>query len=95
MAGMGRAYDVAIRRAASLVREHRWTAAIEAYNEALAEAPQDVAALTGLGLAYAQAGQLDKALSAYRTLHEGLDDSVDSSVVQLLRRMPSRIMRAR
>lgn len=55
-----------MRRAAGLVREHRWTTAIEAYNEALAEYPQDVAALTGLGLAYAQTGQSDKALSAYR-----------------------------
>ena len=66
MAGNRRAYDTAIRRAAGLVREHRWTTAIEAYNEALAEYPQDVAALTGLGLAYAQTGQSDKALSAYR-----------------------------
>jgi tetratricopeptide (TPR) repeat protein len=66
VAGNRRTYDAAIRRAASLVREHRWSMAIEAYNEALAEYPQDVAALTGLGLAYAQTGQSDKALSAYR-----------------------------
>ena len=66
MAGNRRAYDTAIRRAAGLVREHRWTTAIEAYNQALAEYPENVAALTGLGLAYAQTGQLDKALSAYR-----------------------------
>jgi tetratricopeptide (TPR) repeat protein len=66
VAGNRRAYDAAIRRAAGLVREHRWSTAVEAYNEALAEYPQDVAALTGLGLAYAQTGQSDKALSAYR-----------------------------
>jgi tetratricopeptide (TPR) repeat protein len=66
VAGNRRTYDAAIRRAAGLVREHRWSTAIEAYNEALAEYPQDVAALTGLGLAYAQTGQSDKALSAYR-----------------------------
>jgi tetratricopeptide (TPR) repeat protein len=66
VAGNRRAYEAAIRRAASLVREQRWSAAIGEYNEALSEYPQDVAALTGLGLAYVRTEQPEKALSAYR-----------------------------
>jgi tetratricopeptide (TPR) repeat protein len=80
LAGNRRAYDAAIRRAASLVQEHRWSTAVEAYNEALAEYPHDVAALTGLGLAYAQTGQPDKALSAYRQAAERAPDNPEVAV---------------
>ena len=46
--------------------EAQWAEAIRAYNEALAEYPEDLVALTGLGLAYIETEQPDKALSAYR-----------------------------
>jgi tetratricopeptide (TPR) repeat protein len=93
VAGNRRAYDTAVRRAASLVREHRWSTAIEAYNEALAEYPQDVAALTGLGLAYAQTGQSDKALSAYRQAADLSSDNPEviirlASMLERLARWP-------
>jgi tetratricopeptide (TPR) repeat protein len=55
-----------MRRAESLVREAKWASAIPAYNEALSEYPEDLVALTGLGLAYIETEQPDKALSAYR-----------------------------
>jgi tetratricopeptide (TPR) repeat protein len=55
-----------MRRAESLVREAEWTSAIPAYNEALSEYPEDLVALTGLGLAYIETDQPAKALSAYR-----------------------------
>jgi tetratricopeptide (TPR) repeat protein len=93
VAGNRRAYDAAIRRAANLVREHRWSTAIEAYNDALTEYPQDVAALTGLGLAYSQTGQADKALSAYRHAADLSSDNPEviirlASMLERLARWP-------
>lgn len=66
MAGNRRAFDAAMKRAASLAMERKWSKAIEEYEKALAEFPQDVAALTGIGLAYVETKQLDKALQVYR-----------------------------
>lgn len=66
MAGNRRAYESAIQRAAELAQSRRWTGALEEYNKALAEFPQDVAALTGLGLAYVETRQLEKALHTYQ-----------------------------
>ena len=66
MAGNRRVYETALRRAEDLVREANWSDAIPAYNEALAEYPKDLVALTGLGKAYIETDQPDKALSAYR-----------------------------
>ncbi|MBN1641581.1 MAG: tetratricopeptide repeat protein [Anaerolineae bacterium] len=66
MAGNRRAYDGAIKRAANLVWNKHWSRAIDEYSKALAEFPNDLAALTGLGLAYAETQQLEQALSAYK-----------------------------
>ncbi len=66
MAGNRRAYDAAVKRAASLAWEQKWSKAIEEYNKALAEFPQDVNALTGLGLAYVETRQFREALEAYK-----------------------------
>ncbi len=66
MAGNRRAYDVAMKRAANLAWETKWPRAIEEYEKALAEFPQDVAGLTGLGLAYVETRQLAKALDVYK-----------------------------
>jgi len=66
VAGNRRAFDAAMKRAASLAMESKWSKAIEEYEKALAEFPQDVAALTGIGLAYVETKQLDKALQVYK-----------------------------
>jgi tetratricopeptide (TPR) repeat protein len=66
VAGNRRAYDGAIKRAANLVWNKHWSRAIQEYTKALGEFPNDLAALTGLGLAYAETQQLEQALSAYK-----------------------------
>lgn len=66
MAGNRRAFDALMKRAASLAWDKKWSRAIEEYDKALAEFPDDVAALTGLGLAYAETKQLEKALATYQ-----------------------------
>lgn len=65
MAGNRRAYEAAMKRAASLAWEKKWSKAIEEYEKALAEF-QDVAVLTGIGLAYVETRQLEKALQVYK-----------------------------
>jgi len=66
MAGNRRAYEAAIKRAANYAWDKKWSRAIEAYERALSEFPDDVTALTGLGLAYAETRQLERALEVYR-----------------------------
>jgi tetratricopeptide (TPR) repeat protein len=66
VAGNRRAYDAAMKRAADLAWDRKWSRAIEEYGRALGEFPQDVTALTGLGLAYVETRQLEKALDTYR-----------------------------
>jgi tetratricopeptide (TPR) repeat protein len=66
VAGNRRVYDAAMKRAASLAWENKWSRAIEEYEKALIEFPQDVAGLTGLGLAYVETRQLAKALDVYK-----------------------------
>lgn len=66
MAGNRRAYEAAMKRAANLAWDKKWSRAIEEYRRALAEFPQDVTVLTGLGLAYAETRQLEQALAMYR-----------------------------
>jgi tetratricopeptide (TPR) repeat protein len=65
VAGNRRAYNAAIKRAADLAWRKKWSVAIQEYGKALDEFPQDVAALTGLGLAYVETHQLERALSTY------------------------------
>jgi tetratricopeptide (TPR) repeat protein len=66
VAGNRRAYETAMKRAASLAWDKKWSRAIEEYSKALDEFPQDVTTLTGLGLAYAETRQLEKALNMYK-----------------------------
>ena len=66
MAGNRRAYEGAMKRAANLAWGKRWARAIDEYKKALTEFPKDVTALTGLGLAYAETQQLEKALASYK-----------------------------
>jgi len=55
-----------MRAGADAAWDRNWDQAITAYRRALKEFPHDVNALTGLGLAYSGAGQLEAALDAYR-----------------------------
>lgn len=63
-------FEESMRVAANAAWEKKWGQAIEAYQYALTEFPDDVSALTGLGGAYAGAGQLGAALESYQRASE-------------------------
>ena len=89
MAGNRRVYEAATKRAASLAWDRKWSRAIDEYNRALAEFPEDVAALTGLGLAYAETKQLEKALATYKRAANLSPDNPEAiqRVAQMFERM--------
>jgi tetratricopeptide (TPR) repeat protein len=89
VAGNRRAYNTAMQRAAHLAGEKKWSPAIQEYGRALDEFPRDVAALTGLGLAYVETGQLEKALSTYERAASAAPDhpKVVERVGQTLERL--------
>lgn len=66
MSGNQKIYQEAMKRAADAAWDKSWDQAIEAYQSALAEFPEDNEALSGLGVAYMNVGQLEKALEAYQ-----------------------------
>jgi tetratricopeptide (TPR) repeat protein len=55
-----------MRAAANVAWEGDWEQAIEAYERALTEFPENVDALAGLGMAYASAGRAEDALDVYQ-----------------------------
>ncbi|MBN1180280.1 MAG: tetratricopeptide repeat protein [Anaerolineae bacterium] len=65
MAGNREVYEQALNQGANFAWEQNWDGAIGAYTRALAEFPEDQAALSGIGLAYSGAGQLEDAIDAY------------------------------
>ncbi|MGQ9717298.1 MAG: tetratricopeptide repeat protein [Anaerolineae bacterium] len=62
MAGNRAVYQEALRQGAARAWEQRWEEAIAAYQQALAEFPDEPDALSGLGLALAGAGRVEEAL---------------------------------
>lgn len=70
MAGDRKVYEEALNEGANYAWEHRWEEAIAAYQRALAEFPDDLAALIGLGLALSENGQPEEALEVYRRAAE-------------------------
>jgi|YNPNPStandDraft_1061719.scaffolds.fasta_scaffold00885_12 tetratricopeptide (TPR) repeat protein len=74
MAGNRRIFEEAMRAGADAAWDKNWGQAIAAYQRALAEFPNDVGALTSLGLAYTNAGQLEAALGVYRRASERTPD---------------------
>jgi tetratricopeptide (TPR) repeat protein len=66
MAGNRKVFEKAMQTAANVAWEQNWDAALTAYQCALAEFPQDVGALTGLGAVHSGAGQLEAALDSYQ-----------------------------
>jgi tetratricopeptide (TPR) repeat protein len=59
-------FEKAMQRAADYAWDRQWGKAISEYMKALTEFPDDVMALTGIGLALLETRQLDKALSVYQ-----------------------------
>jgi tetratricopeptide (TPR) repeat protein len=78
-----------MKRAAKLAWDKKWSRAIEEYEKALAEFPQDVTALTGLGLAYTETKQLPKALTTYQKAAELSKDNPE--VIQRVANMHERL----
>lgn len=66
MARNRKVFEEAMQTGANAAWDKDWEQAIAAYQRALAEFPNDVGALTGLGLAYAGSGQLEAALESYQ-----------------------------
>ncbi len=66
MAGDRKIYEEALNEGSNYAWEHRWEEAVAAYQRALAEFPDDLAALIGLGLALFESGRLEEALEAYQ-----------------------------
>lgn len=75
MAGNRRHFERAMRRAADHAGKREWNKAIAQYKLALAEFPDDTAALGGLGLAYLNTQRLEEAVVIYRQARQaGVDD---------------------
>lgn len=77
MAGNRKVFEKAMRAGTNAAWDGNWDQAIVVYRRALAEFPDDVSALIGLGSAYSGAGQLEAALKAYqRAIALAPDDPV-------------------
>jgi tetratricopeptide (TPR) repeat protein len=63
-------FEEAMQAGANAAWDKNWDQAIAAYERAVEEFPQDVGALTGLGLAYSGAGQLEATLESYQRASE-------------------------
>ncbi len=66
MTGRQDLYDESMQLGHSAAWDLQWDRAIEYYNKALAEIPEDPRALTSLGLALLETNQLKEALAIYR-----------------------------
>ncbi|HET90354.1 MAG TPA: tetratricopeptide repeat protein [Chloroflexi bacterium] len=74
MTGNRRVFEEAMRAGADAAWDRNWNQAIASYQQALSEFPNDVGALTSLGLAYSNAGRWDAALGAYQRASERTPD---------------------
>jgi tetratricopeptide (TPR) repeat protein len=70
MTGNRAAFETAIKKAQNNAWEKRWMKAIEQYELAIAEFPEDVTARSGLAFAYYRGERLREALREYRKLSE-------------------------
>jgi tetratricopeptide (TPR) repeat protein len=66
LAGDKKIYEKAIRKGLDFAWESKWQEALEAYQQALAEIPDDPAVHNHLGLAYLELERYEPALEAYR-----------------------------
>jgi len=91
VAGNRRQFERALKRADGHAEKQEWNKAIAQYQLALAEFPDDVAALTGVGLAYLKTQQLESALAAYQWARQGGAD--DARVLERLADVQERLRR--
>lgn len=68
MAGRRNVFEKHVKSGHDFAWEGRWSKAIEQYTLALAEFPEDAAALVALAQAHTEMGDLQKAVEAYRTV---------------------------
>lgn len=59
-------YEEALNRGHTYGWDQRWPEAIEAFNEAARDEPTEPAPFAGLGMAYMELNQLEKALENYK-----------------------------
>jgi tetratricopeptide (TPR) repeat protein len=70
MAGNQAAFEAAVKKAQSYAWEERWMKAIEQYEAAIAEFPDDVSVRSGLAFAYYRGERLKEALREYRRVRD-------------------------
>ncbi|RLC68092.1 MAG: hypothetical protein DRI48_00540 [Chloroflexi bacterium] len=70
MAGNRKVFEEAMQAGAEAAWDKNWSQAITAYQQALTEFPNDVVALTNLGVAYSSANRLEAALESYERAKE-------------------------
>ncbi len=89
MAGDRTAFETAVKRAHSFAWEKRWRKAIEQYELAIAEFPDDLTARSGLAFAFYKGERLREALREYRRVCElKPDDSASRlKVAQILEQL--------
>lgn len=68
MAGNRQRFEQALQRANELIWQNKWPDAVEAYNRALQEFPEDSSALMGYAWAVFNVGDLEKAAEIYERL---------------------------
>lgn len=74
MAGRRKVFEKAMKQAANYAWDHQWDEAIIEYKRALKEFPDDLTALTGLGLAYLESHKPDDALEIYQRVGQLVPD---------------------
>ncbi len=70
MAGNQVAFEAAVKKAQSYAWEERWMKAIEQYEAAIAEFPDDASVRSGLAFAYYKGERLKEALREYRKVRD-------------------------
>ena len=92
MAGDRRAYEQALSDASNYAWEKMWDQAIIAYQRALAEFPNDVVALSGLGPALVESGRLGEAMDVL--LRAAKADTEEPLLPEQLAQIQERLGRA-
>ncbi len=73
-----RVFEKAMKKAANYAWDRQWEKAITEYERALKEFPEDLAALSGLGLAHLESRHLEEALKLYQKIGQLTPDDPDA-----------------
>jgi tetratricopeptide (TPR) repeat protein len=86
MSGNQVAFEAAVKKAQSYAWEERWMKAIEQYEAAIAEFPDDVSVRSGLAFAYYRGERLKEALREYRRVRDASpeDPVARTKIAQIL-----------